>query len=349
MINYEGTCSTETIFQDWIREVANSFDTISTDFVFYPVFLIVGYLTFILSRWREFMINAHSIQGRLQDVALLCGSAVSASPGPEVRKRLFVIYRYLNLIHAVCYKSVSPTLDGLDLDTEFVGELGLLKDEEVIQLMATGNKIRDTVIAWLGAEVSALLLMEGINNQFVEVELANSLRGVRRSTAKHHDLFVRDNPNLYTGCLVLVVNFFLFLILVSCPFSLLVYSVDSVACFQPIVMIGVFVLIASYQTAYCLLCRLRDPFSWNKDRTQVDSLIAGTERATFALLRAMFSPDKSNYVQMKAEDGEARTARLLLSSPGRPSLRKSYLAGISLVKSPQYWGVSYRSVRSIQE
>jgi hypothetical protein len=302
MVHYEDMCSTEPIFKDWIQEIARPFRIISKDYVFYPVFLTVGYLAFVLSRWREFMINCHEMQGDIHDVALLCGSAVSVAPGPEVRKRLFTIYRYLNLIHALCYKSMSPMLEGLDLDTDFVGGLGLLKDEEVIILSKVGNKSRDTVISWLGSEVSALLLMEGVNSRFVEVDLANSIRRIRGRCARHHDLFVRDNPNLFTGCLVLVVNLFLFLILVSYPFSLFVHTPNGFLfpCFQPVTLIGVFVLVASYQTSYCLFSRLRNPFSWDKDRIKVDSLMASTDQATFAVLRATFRPDKPNSVQTKA-------------------------------------------------
>ena len=193
-------------------------------------------------------------------------------------------------------------LEGLDLDTDFVGGLGLLKDEEVIILSKVGNKSRDTVISWLGSEVSALLLMEGVNSRFVEVDLANSIRRIRGRCARHHDLFVRDNPNLFTGCLVLVVNLFLFLILVSYPFSLFVHTPNGFLfpCFQPVTLIGVFVLVASYQTSYCLFSRLRNPFSWDKDRIKVDSLMASTDQATFAVLRATFRPDKPNSVQTKA-------------------------------------------------
>jgi hypothetical protein len=343
MVDHEDMCSTETIFEDWVRQIGNSSDTIVKNYVFYPVFLLSGYLTFVLSRWRAFMINCHTIQGRIHDVALLCGCAVGASPRSEVRKRLFVIYRYLNLIHALCYLNVSPMLEGLDLETDFVDELGLLKDEEAIILMGVGNKIRETVIAWLVAEVSALLLMEGVNRQFVEVDLANGTRGIRAITTKHHDLFVRDNPNLFTGCLVMVVNIFLVLTLSSYPFSLFVHTPRAFPfpCFQPITMLGVFVLLASYQTAYCLIVRLRNPFTWNKDRIKVDSLMASTDRATFALLRATFRSDTPNSVQTKGscslqtEVGEARpAARPFSLSQCRLSSRRTSTVSAYLADTP---------------
>jgi hypothetical protein len=110
---------------------------------------------------------------------------------------------------------------------------------------------------------------------------------------RHHDLFVRDNPNFYLDLMLLVVNALLFLVIFSYPFSLIVYTpqdiqIPTLPCLQPIVLIGVFVLVGSFRTAFSLLARLRNPFSWTRDRIKIDSLLASTDRAVFVLLRSNF-------------------------------------------------------------
>jgi hypothetical protein len=133
--------------------------------------------------------------------------------------------------------------------------------------------------------------MEGVNASFVENRLGRGVVAVRALVNRHHDLFTRDNPNFYLDLMLLVVNALLFLIIISYPFSLVVYAhrdMMLVPCFQPIVMIGVFVLVASFRTSFSLLSRLRNPFSWTQDRIKIDSLLASTDRATFILLHSNF-------------------------------------------------------------
>lgn len=65
------------------------------------IFLLVNYISFVVGRWREFMVNCHTIQARLHDIALICGGSVKTPVQPQTRRKLFKIYRYLSIIHAL--------------------------------------------------------------------------------------------------------------------------------------------------------------------------------------------------------------------------------------------------------
>lgn len=292
LLHYESTCyPNDTYVRDWIRNIAKSFDLVRSDFDFYPTFLLVGYIAFVANRWREFLANCHSIQGSIHDTALLCGGAMLKPPSVEIRSRLFNIYRYLNLIHALCYKSISPCMGPLDLETDFVYKLKLLTEDELDELLPMENKILDTVIGWLSNEVSRFLAMDGVQHEYVGVELASCVTAIRMRTSKHHQLFVRDNPNLYLNLMLLIVNMLVSSVLVSYPFSLLVETpafLVGIPCFQWLTLFGVFLLVLAYRTALALLVRLRNPFSWTSDRIKVDNLLASTDRSTFAMLRSSF-------------------------------------------------------------
>ena len=116
---------------------------------------------------------------------MVVGACVQPNPRIEVRRRLFRIYRYLNTIHALCYKNASPTLSTRDVEKGFV-ELGLLTKEEAWGVVAAANKPRDNVLTWLLADIFGLLEMEGVMQQHVGMELTNAVRKLRGSCARHH-------------------------------------------------------------------------------------------------------------------------------------------------------------------
>jgi len=294
IIHFERECSIADFELEkiWFKEISDGWERIINGYKFYPIFLISGYIAYMVARWRDFFVNCHTIQARIHDVALLTGSSPTFPVSHPVRQKLYKIYRYLNLVHALCYKSVSPTVGPLQIETDFVDRLGLLLPEEVEVLLPMDNKIRDTVVAWLSSDVLDLLHTEGVRSDYV-LELAASIRELRSICARHHDLFVRDNPNMYLDVLSAVVNLWLFLVILGYPFSLAVYTPHGYRGLlppsaQPITAIGVFVLVCSMRVALCFVTRLRNPFSWTADRIKVDSLMAGSDRTVFAFLRARF-------------------------------------------------------------
>ena len=108
---------------------------------------------------------------------MICGGSFTESPTLEQRKLLYRIYRHLNAAHALCYKSVSESLNRLDLD-DFSDQLGLLTNEEIKSLYPYPSKVRDAV------------LTIGFTNKPVRVQVN---RGIVRVKQGPDD----DQPRIY--------------------------------------------------------------------------------------------------------------------------------------------------------
>jgi len=220
-IKYELECGSVYFnLRDTIDDISSSFKTILDDYKFLPIFLIVGYIGFVADRWRDWLINCHRLQGKFHDFGLLCGCAVTGPVDIVVRKHLYKIYRYLNCIHAVTYQSVSFELDRMSIENEFIQELNLLTEEEVENLIPMDNKIRDTLVSWLGIEAVAFLKHDSVADNIVSVGLMESLRSIRAVAGKHHDLFVQDRSNAFTKCLNFFTSTYILLVIMSYPFIL---------------------------------------------------------------------------------------------------------------------------------
>jgi hypothetical protein len=131
-----------TAFSDWTRNVGEGFSQVYDDYSYFPIFLLVGHISFTASRWREFMLNCHTLQGCVHDIGNLCGGCLTKTATLAHLKQLYIIYRYVNAIHAMTYNSVSPSLSALDLD-DYCTKLGLLTEDEVDKLFPYDNKMRE--------------------------------------------------------------------------------------------------------------------------------------------------------------------------------------------------------------
>ena len=65
-----------------------------------------------------------------------------------------LLARYLNLVHFLCYKSKTGAMQRCATDIDLV-TLGLITPNEAKDLIPMGNKMRDTVLSWIGVEISA--------------------------------------------------------------------------------------------------------------------------------------------------------------------------------------------------
>ena len=79
-------------------------------FRFFPAFLLLGLISFIVDRWRGFLLNCHQVQARMHDVGVCIGSSVINPENLNTRRKLFRLYRYLNVVHAQTYASVCTLL-----------------------------------------------------------------------------------------------------------------------------------------------------------------------------------------------------------------------------------------------
>jgi hypothetical protein len=282
--------------------VNDQFEALLGGFQFSPSFLLLGILSFAVDRWCNWLVNSHTIQARIHDIGTSIGAAVITSDAPETRLLLFKLYRYLNLIHALTYQSVHPnlpkTLDG------FV-PLGLVTPSEVAILLPMANKSRDTVIAWAGTTIEELIREGAVRELAVGNMMIPGLRGI---CARHHDIYVRNMPNLWVAVAKLIVDILVCVQL----FTLGIVDWPAVtgtagkldaaelafACCMT--FCSCFLMAASYWTAWAISQILADPFKSGNDSFNSDSLLASTDRQLFATLRSTFDHKTSGPEAIKA-------------------------------------------------
>ena len=144
----------EPVFATFLAAARTTIGDAQDNFKFYPIFLLQGYVGYAVVRWREFVKIGYSIQGRIHDVALICGGAIANPHERASRELAFKLYRYLNLAHFLCYQSKHEWLRRLAADQTCV-RLGLLTEAEAKVLSPMANKMRDTVLGWLSSEIQA--------------------------------------------------------------------------------------------------------------------------------------------------------------------------------------------------
>jgi len=83
------------------------------------------------------MAACHAIQGKLNDLGVLCGSALSIPVEQASKGKLWNIYRYLNVVHISCFTSLSPTLKELSIEMDYITRLELLKMEVAMNIGLT--------------------------------------------------------------------------------------------------------------------------------------------------------------------------------------------------------------------
>eukprot|EP00588_Corethron_pennatum_P008948 CAMPEP_0194275836 /NCGR_PEP_ID=MMETSP0169-20130528/8576_1 /TAXON_ID=218684 /ORGANISM="Corethron pennatum, Strain L29A3" /LENGTH=517 /DNA_ID=CAMNT_0039019401 /DNA_START=201 /DNA_END=1754 /DNA_ORIENTATION=+ len=286
-IKYEIECvNTYFNLTDASADIAKSFESILDDYKFLPIFLIVAYVGFVADRWRDWLVNCHSLQGRIHSFGLMCGSAVAKPPDIVVRKHLYKIYRYLNCLHAITYQSVSIELDDMQIENEFIDVLNLLTKEEVERLVPMDNKMRDCMVGWLGIEAISFLKHDSVAGKFVAHSLMDSLKDLRGIAGNHHDLFIQDRANSFTTCMRYFIFAYIFLIIFSYPFTLSISEGNM--CLQPMVLRGILVNTSFLQIIMMVAAILRHPFCFLADPVKVSSFLAGTERCLFANMRGTF-------------------------------------------------------------
>ena len=102
--------------------------------------------------------------------------------------------------------------------------------------------------------------------------------------------------------MLIVVNLMMILIIFGYPFVLMVrtpYFFPTIPAL-PMVGMGVFIVTLALRSAYGLLMRLRNPFSWTVDRIRVDSLLASLDRSIFVHMRSMFNPSVKPYPEVSS-------------------------------------------------
>jgi hypothetical protein len=73
----------------FINEVSHTFVVLTQGCVFLPVTLLAGCTSFIVCRWRDWMVNCHTMQGNIHDIGVIGGGSFASPPSLEQRKLLF--------------------------------------------------------------------------------------------------------------------------------------------------------------------------------------------------------------------------------------------------------------------
>ena len=87
-------------------------------------------------------------------------------------------------------------------------------------------------------------------------------------------------------------------------------------------MLGVFLVVFSYRSAFSLLNSLRNPFSWTRDRINVDMLMASTDMCLFTVLRGTFAKPKHVSFRGDAKRGIKRESAWRTSALKREASKR---------------------------
>jgi len=268
--------------------------TLVSSFNFFPTFLMLGLLTFTANRWREQLVNCHSVQGRIQDIGITIGGAITNPEDPATRELLYQLYRYLNAVHALTYASVHPKIT-MTLN-DYV-PLGLLTPSEVSQLLPD-SKVRDTLIAWTGSVLERFIREGRVRELAVGNMMIAKLRAI---CAEHHDLLLRNMPNTWFAVAKLLVDYMVWINLWNLSLDVTsdadAYFSDfsesdrrsGLVLFIALTTFNGFLESSCYWLAWAMVQVLSNPFSAGYDSYSSDALIASTERQLFAVLRSTFA------------------------------------------------------------
>mmetsp|Transcript_18000 Transcript_18000/g.26430 ORF Transcript_18000/g.26430 Transcript_18000/m.26430 type:complete len:523 (+) Transcript_18000:262-1830(+) len=284
-LELEYTSSTK----EWFLGQKDPFAETLDSFKFLPIFLILAYIAFLVNRWRDFMITSHTIQGKIQDVGILVGSVPDNPVTKEEKKQIYKIYRFLNAVHIMCYKSfMRDEFKNDDSVYSQLVEMDLLTEKEGIHLGSMGKKVREGLCSRILCEIDVLLSLT--TKKYAEsksIVLNDKICDLRGTMAKLHDTFVRDNPNEYILAMQVLVYIYMALVVVGYPLLMFSDNQSPFSCVQPLAFFGTYFTLLSLQMPYILFTRLYNPFDAHDD-INAENLVASTELALFNSMRCQF-------------------------------------------------------------
>ena len=275
--------------QLFLAFVKMAVDNLISHYSFFPIFLLLGLLSYVTARWREWHVNCHIIQAAFHNIGLLVGMSITAEPDEETKALVYDLYRYLNAVHKILYQSVTPHLECLP--SANLVKLGLLTQGEMALLEPTGEA-RDTVLTW-AAQIVDTLVRKGKMSQGHRIDLA--FQKLRGSCAEHGDLFLRNMPNSWFAASRLLVDILILLMLLELPLSGLDMSTyngydeppaRALAIHCVVTVVSAFIAAFAYGAAWSVVALLNNPFAAELDSVNVDPLKGETEGKLFAFLRA---------------------------------------------------------------
>jgi len=253
------------------------------DFKFLPTFLLCFVVSKDASRWVEWLDVGFSIQGRIHDIALAIGSAMGESSEWEgVMEVKYTFFRYLSAAHYIHFMKVDSRIpdDPVDCCAE-LESVGLLTAEEARHLPDAGPMMRDRMFHWISCLIKSQI-QKGAILPTSEYYLFEKLSYLRAITATFHDLRDCDQPSALTQMVRVVLEIFLFLVVIAYPIKW--FQTDH--CFQLFTLVSSLLVHLSYRGLWKVWAVLRPgPFDMTRcDCANIDDLLCYTDITIFQYL-----------------------------------------------------------------
>ena len=273
-----------------LEQLRGHMGNLTSNFLFFPTFLSIGFLGFAVNRWLSFQATEYCLQGRTQDIGLMIGGAVVDPKSGSSRELTFRLYRYLNLVHMYAYGSLGKCSWFSQVSPHQLVSLGLATEEEASLLEHTPNLFRmDTVAAWLSRDLQAGM-RDGTLDRASKGVLFQHVSHLRMWAADLAAITSTAQPNLWTALMKILLDVLVLLFVVSSPFRFFTYDEGEV---QMFVLLCTFTLVFPMVCVSTLIVWMQDPYSSKVDGFNPDGLVTWSERVIFTNMRAAFHSEEA--------------------------------------------------------
>ena len=273
-----------------LEQLRGHMGNLTSNFLFFPTFLSIGFLGFAVNRWLSFQATEYCLQGRTQDIGLMIGGAVVDPKSGSSRELTFRLYRYLNLVHMYAYGSLGKCSWFSQVSPHQLVSLGLATEEEASLLEHTPNLFRmDTVAAWLSRDLQAGM-RDGTLDRASKGVLFQHVSHLRMWAADLAAITSTAQPNLWTALMKILLDVLVLLFVVSSPFRFFTFDEGEV---QMFVLLCTFTLVFPMVCVSTLIVWMQDPYSNKVDGFNPDGLVTWSERVIFTNMRAAFHSEEA--------------------------------------------------------
>ena len=273
-----------------LEQLRGHMGNLTSNFLFFPTFLSIGFLGFAVNRWLSFQATEYCLQGRTQDIGLMIGGAVVDPKSGSSRELTFRLYRYLNLVHMYAYGSLGKCSWFSQVSPHQLVSLGLATEEEASLLEHTPNLFRmDTVAAWLSRDLQAGM-RDGTLDRASKGVLFQHVSHLRMWAADLAAITSTAQPNLWTALMKILLDVLVLLFVVSSPFRFFTFDEGEV---QMFVLLCTFTLVFPMVCVSTLIVWMQDPYSNKVDGVNPDGLVTWSERVIFTNMRAAFHSEEA--------------------------------------------------------
>ena len=251
-------------------------------YVFFPTFLQMGYVVYAVGRWRSFQEAGFTVIGKLNNLALLVGSAVKDRNNEASMQLCYRVYRYLATAHMLLYKTVQNQGWFGALTLQDLVENGLLTQQETLELSTPSIAMHEVVITWISDEMYSGV-QQGLLCETLRSTLPAEIRGWMGAVSASA---LVNQPVLWSALMLLVCDLLVLLFVLGNPLASFMYEVGP---FQSYVFFFTVLQTVPYLCVHMLVKTLENPYQGSHDMFDTAALVAWSERSTFNFLRSKLS------------------------------------------------------------